>query len=112
MQPAQEQIVSFFNCFGRETTPLRWDRVAGLQLLLAAFIDVVGYDDVHTRSQTEFNAIGDGLVSAVIRRNLELWFPELKLLDESGAAKISRALNPALRLPPKVPSVMGPQSST
>ncbi len=90
-----QDVVDFFSSFGREATPLRWDRVMALQLLLAAFVDGVGYDDT-VKPQAEFDAMATALISPVVRGNLVGWFREnIGNVDKEGTGKIVSALETA-----------------
>jgi hypothetical protein len=98
-----QRVQAFFTAFSRESTPLRWDRVVALQLLLAGFIDGVSYLDTQRKHQPEFNRIAADLTSLEIRRNLLRWIPEqLGHVDRGGSAKISRALKGVISSPREV----------
>jgi hypothetical protein len=88
-----QRVLVFFSDFGRDTTPLRWDRLVSLQLLLAAFIDGVSYLDTQKKDQTEFDRVAKDMMSEAIRRNLLQWVSEqLGTIDRSGSSKICRAI--------------------
>jgi len=88
-------VVDFFSSFDRQTTPLRWDRLMALQLLLAAFADGVGYDG-RTKAQSEYDSIARAMVSPIVRRNLLTWIPEnIENVDKDGTNKIVQALKDA-----------------
>lgn len=92
-----QEALDFFSSFGRETTPLRWDRIMALQLLLAAFADGVGYDS-RSKPQSEYDAIAQALVSPEVRRNLIPWISEnISSVDKDGTKKITQALRNAER---------------
>ncbi len=90
-----QEALDFFSSFGRETTPLRWDRIMALQLLLAAFADGVGYDG-RSKQQPEYDSIAMEILSSTVRRNLLTWIPEnIGTVDKGGTSKIIRALKSA-----------------
>jgi hypothetical protein len=95
-----QEAVDFFSSFGRQTTPLRWDRIMALQLLLAAFADGVGYAN-KPRPQDEFDSIASQITSPIVRRNLLAWLDEnIGSVDKEGTKKITAALEGAGLAPP------------
>jgi uncharacterized protein len=90
-----QEALDFFSCFSRQTTPLRWDRVMTLQLLLAAFADVIGYDGTR-KPQKEFDRIARMFVSPVVRGTLTGWVRRnIGDVDPEGTARIVSALQRA-----------------
>jgi hypothetical protein len=90
--PQLAPLVEWFNGFSQVNTPLRWDRVVGLRLLLVAFIDAVGYDTIHRKDQSEYDDVASTIISDQIRGNLASWLTAAKLVDDGGADKMQKAL--------------------
>jgi hypothetical protein len=90
-----QEVIDFFSSFGPKTTPLRWDRVMALELLLAAFADGVGYDG-RSKQQSDYDSIAGAMISSTVRRNLLTWIPEnIGSVDKDGTSKIVQALRNA-----------------
>lgn len=90
-----QEVIDFFSFFDPKTTPLRWDRVMALQLLLVAFADGVGYDG-RSKQQSDYDLIAGVMISSIVRRNLLTWIPEnIGSVDKDGTSKIVQALRNA-----------------
>jgi hypothetical protein len=88
-----EAVFAFFDGLGPTSTPLRWDRLVAMDLLLMAFMNTVGYDDMHRFSDAQIMRVAGEMRSAQIRAQMHGWFlPEMKLQDDPQARRIAAAL--------------------
>jgi hypothetical protein len=92
--PSKLPLFDFFAGLSKESTPLRWDRVVILDLLLMGFLNRVGYDDVYSQDQGAFDRTARQLTTEEVRKCAPRWIEDLRLVDEPSVEHITRALRP------------------
>jgi len=90
--PHLDTLLVFFNGINPDDTPLRWDRLAALRLLLTAFIDSAGYDESHRRTDETYREFAASIASETVRANLLSILSQLRVLEDDAGEKIKRAL--------------------
>jgi hypothetical protein len=91
-----EAVHRFFDGLGPETTPFRWDRLVAMDLLLMAFMNSVGYDEMHRFTDAQIARVAGETRNEQVRVRMREWFiPEMKLEDDPQAARLLAALKPA-----------------
>ncbi len=88
-----EQVFKFFDRLGPQSTPLRWDRLVAMDLLLMAFMNSVGYDEMHRFTEAQIGRVVGEMRSEHVRARMHDWFlPEMKLQDDPQARRLLAAL--------------------
>jgi hypothetical protein len=94
--PRFDAVFEFFDGLGPQSTPLRWDRLVAMDLLLMAFMNSVGYDEMHRFSEAQIGRVVREMRNGQIRERLHEWFlPEMKLQDDPQARRLVTALQGA-----------------
>jgi hypothetical protein len=85
-------LFDFFAGFSKACTPLRWDRIIVVELLLMAFLDTLGFAEFHKSTKDEFCLTALELETDVVRDNARWWIPQLELPPGDANDKLESAL--------------------
>ncbi len=88
-----DALFEFFAGFGEASTPLRWDRIIVIELLLMAFLDTAGFAEFHKSGAQDFENTLNQLATPSVRTSVQWWIPALELPADEGMTKLNSALS-------------------
>jgi hypothetical protein len=93
-QARYRPLFDYFDGLAPNGAPLRWDRVVVMHLLLMAYMQTAGFDDMHRFEQADLARVAGRLRSPEVRAQFETWFlPEMKLHQDKQAKRVIKALH-------------------
>lgn len=81
-----QPVLSYFD--GLTEGSLKWDRLMVFELLLKAFLNTIGYEQVSS-SQEWFDETAASIRRTEIRQNVTIWLPRLAIGGEAASAIVS-----------------------